>query len=140
MTDHAELFGEVEICTNQSLPGYNSLECLFYRSSPEQAFIFFNLASPGTEGIPDGMSGESIPRLPYCCVNGERCLEAARTPWRDIQCAAEAYYNRSDNRSFSTFVAYGYTAAPQSNNLHRNVVFASEMIRIDGSITCGTWD
>lgn len=128
VTDHAELFGEVEICTNPELAGYNSLECIFYRNSPENAFVVFNLAGPGGEGISDGQGGEFIPRLPYCGVDGSRCLEAAKTPWRDIQRAAEAYYDRSDNCAFTTFVAYEYTAAPLSNNLHRNVIFANENV------------
>lgn len=61
-------------------------------------------------------------------MNGERCLDAAKTPWRDIQRAAEAYYDRSTACSFTTFVAYEYTAAPLSNNLHRNVIFSSEVV------------
>lgn len=128
VTDHAELFGETEICTNPDLEGYLSAECLLYRSSPEQAFLIFNLAGPGATGIPAPGGGEFIPRLPYCGLGGERCLEAAKTPWRDIQRAAEAYYDRSADCSFTTFVAYEYTAAPLSNNLHRNVIFKSEVV------------
>lgn len=128
VTDHAELFGETEICTNPDLPGYLSVECLLYRASPEQAFLVFNLAGPGATGIPAPGGGEFIPRLPYCGLTGERCLDAAKTPWRDIQRAAEAYYDRSSACSFTTFAGYEYTAAPLSNNLHRNVIFSSEVV------------
>ncbi|MES2884018.1 MAG: DUF3604 domain-containing protein [Pseudomonadota bacterium] len=128
VTDHSELLGETEICTNPANADYNSAECLFYRQSPDQAFIFFNLFGPGTAGVPNASGGKSVPRLPYCGVNGERCLEAAKTPWRDIQRAAEAYYDRSEDCRFTTFVGYEYTAAPQSNNLHRNVIFESEVV------------
>jgi hypothetical protein len=145
VTDHAELFGETEICTNPDEAGYNSPECLFYRASPDNAFLVFNLMGPGFFGIPrvplplealaflEGIlpltgDGEQILRLPYCGLNGQRCLEAAKTPWRDIQAAAEAYYDRSDECGFTTFVGYEYTAAPQSNNLHRNVIFKSEVV------------
>ena len=128
VTDHAELFGETEICTNPDLPGYLSAECLLYRTAPEQAFLIFNLAGPGAIGLPALGGGEFIPRLPYCGLTGERCLEAAKTPWRDIQRAAEAFYDRSAACSFTTFVGYEYTAAPLSNNLHRNVIFSSEVV------------
>lgn len=128
VTDHSELLGETEICTNPNNAGYNSPECMFYRQSPDQAFVFFNLFGPGTDGIPNGSNSEFVPRLPYCGVNGERCLEAAKTPWRDIQRAAEAFYDRSEECRFTTFVGYEYTAAPLSNNLHRNVIFGSEVV------------
>lgn len=128
VTDHSELLGETEICTNPDNAGYNSPECILYRQSPDTAFTIFNFFGPGTPGLPNAGSGKGVPRLPYCGLNGERCLEAAKTPWRDIQRAAEAYYDRSDECRFTTFVGYEYTAAPLSNNLHRNVIFESEVV------------
>ncbi|MGB1581350.1 MAG: DUF3604 domain-containing protein, partial [Nevskiales bacterium] len=81
VTDHAELFGEVEICTNPDYLQYNSLECQFYRANPENAFLVFNLAAVGLPELPQfpvpagvpivsdlpilGSDGR-IPRLPYC--------------------------------------------------------------------------
>ncbi|HUP91848.1 MAG TPA: DUF3604 domain-containing protein, partial [Solimonas sp.] len=128
VTDHSEFFGETEICTNPAQAGYNSPECLFYRQRPDQAFIFFNLLGPGLTGVPTPDGGETIPRLPFCGVGGEACLTAAKTPWSDMQQAAEAFYDRSDECSFTTFVGYEWTGSPQSNNLHRNVIFASEIV------------
>jgi hypothetical protein len=127
VTDHAELFGETEICTNPALAGYNSLECRFYRAAPPQAFIAFNTLGPGLFALP-GPDGEFIPRLPFCGIGGERCIEAAKTPWRDIQRAAEAFYDRSEECRFTTFVAYEWTGSPLSNNLHRNVIFQTEVV------------
>lgn len=128
VTDHAEFFGETEICTNPGNPDYNAPECVFYRQNPEQAFVVFNLLGPGLSGIPTPDGGEMIPRLPYCGINGERCLNAAGTPWADMQRAAEAYYDRSADCRFSTFLGYEWTSAPLSNNLHRNVIFANEIV------------
>lgn len=143
VTDHAELFGETEICTNSAYLEYNAPECIFYRERPNESFIFFNLVAVGLPELPQfpvppgvpvvsdapviGANGK-IPRLPYCGVDGERCLEAAKTPWQDMQRAAEAFYDRSDNCSFTTFVGYEYTLAPKSNNLHRNVIFRTEVV------------
>ena len=44
VTDHGELFGETEICTNPDLAGYNSPECLLYRAAPTQSFIIFTVS------------------------------------------------------------------------------------------------
>lgn len=128
VTDHAELFGETEICTNPNLPGYNSPECMIYRAAPAQSFTLFNLLGPGLFGLPTIEGGETIPRLPFCGLGGERCIEAAKTPWRDIQRAAEAYTDRSAECRFTTFVGYEWTGSPLSNNLHRNVLFVSEVV------------
>lgn len=142
VTDHAELFGEVEICTNPDYLGYNSPECLFYRQSPENAFVFFNLVAVGLPDLSQtpiaalpiinslpliGADG-SVPRLPFCGINGNTCLEAAKTPWNDIQLAAKNYYDQSDDCDFTTFVGYEWTGAPLSNNLHRNVIFKSAQV------------
>lgn len=124
VTDHGELFGETEICTNPDLPGYNSPECLLYRAAPAQSFILFNFLGPGLVSV----GGLPIPRLPFCGLGGERCLEAAKTPWRDIQQAAAAYNDDSAECRFTSFVGYEYTAAPLSNNLHRNVIFRSAVV------------
>lgn len=121
VTDHAELFGETEICTNPELEGYNSPECMFFRASPAQAFVFFNFFGPGLQSA----GGVPIPRLPYCGVGGERCIEASKTPWRDIQLAAAAF---NDECRFTTFVGYEFTASPFSNNLHRNVIFETAVV------------
>ncbi len=142
VTDHAELFGEVEICTNPDYLEYNAPECQFYRRSPSNAFIFFNLAAVGlfdasqtpasdqpfANQAPLVGSDGSIPRLPYCGPNGATCLEAAKTPWQDIQMAAEAHYDQSSECRFTSFVAYEWTGAPMSNNLHRNVIFRSGVV------------
>ncbi|MCK5769653.1 DUF3604 domain-containing protein [Algiphilus sp.] len=142
VTDHAELFGEVDICTDPELAGYDSVECRYYRRNPQSAFTLFNLFAVG---LPDlsrlpisdlplitrlpliGADG-TVPRMPFCGLGGERCLEAAKTPWRDTQAAAEAFYDRSRDCAFTTFVGYEWTGAPLSNNLHRNVLFRSAAV------------
>lgn len=143
VTDHAELFGETEICTNPDYLEYYAPECILYRSFPDQSFIIFNLAAVGLPELPQfpvppdvplisdlpivGANG-SIPRLPYCGLGGQTCLEAAKTPWQDVQLAAEAFYDRSDDCRFTTFVGYEWTGAPLSNNLHRNVIFRTAVV------------
>lgn len=142
VTDHAELFGEVEICTNPDYLQYNAPECVFYRQSPENAFLFFNLVAVGLPDLSQtpvaalpiinslpliGADG-SVPRLPYCGLGGAQCLDAAQTPWNDIRNAADVHYDRSNDCQFTTFVGYEWTGAPLSNNLHRNVIFKSDQV------------
>lgn len=143
VTDHAELFGETEICTNPDYAGYYAPECILYRSFPEQSFLIFNLAAVGLPELPQFPvppdvplisdlpivgAGGRIPRLPYCGLGGRICLDAAATPWQDIQLAAAIFNDGSDECRFTTFVGYEWTGAPMSNNLHRNVIFRSEVV------------
>lgn len=127
VTDHSEFFGETEICTHPEYAGYDSPECQFYREQPAQAFLVFNfqLAERGT---PNAEGGKSVPRMGFCGPNGQDCLEASRTPWGDIQRAAEAYYDRSSECRFTTFVGYEWTGSPESNNWHRNVIFRTDTV------------
>jgi hypothetical protein len=127
VTDHAEFFGETEICTHPEYPGYNSPECQFYRSRPNEAFLVFNFQL-AEEGVPNTSGGQSVPRFAYCGPNGQNCLDAARTPWTDILRAAEAYYDRSQDCRFTTFVGYEWTGSPRSDNWHRNVIFRTDTV------------
>jgi hypothetical protein len=115
VTDHAELLGEVVICADESLEGYDSFYCRAWRWSPRAAFFLFNMAAAG--GRHPGFCGE----------NGERCRAAAAGPWQEMQAAAEAAYDRSPECSFTSFVAYEWTGASgglqNSANIHRNVIF-----------------
>lgn len=115
VTDHAELLGEVVICADETLEGYDSLYCRAWRWSPRAAFFLFNMAA--ASGKHPGFCGE----------NGERCRAAAAGPWQEMQTAAEAAYDRSPECSFTSFVAYEWTGASGGlqnvANIHRNVIF-----------------
>ncbi len=117
VTDHAELFGETQICNHPDLPGGKSIVCMVYRNWPRVAFFWMN-----------AQASRAV-RHDFCGKNGEHCLEAARTPWREMQEAAEAAYDRTSACRFTTFHAYEWTgAAGLGNNAHRNVIFASEIV------------
>lgn len=120
VTDHAEFFGELDVCTTPGLAGYDSPTCMIYRRWPRLAFYLINGL---TSGDPKKMR-----RFNFCGENGTGCLDAARTPWQEIRDAAEGAYDRSSACTFTTFVGYEWTGGPNTNNLHRNVIFRNEAV------------
>jgi hypothetical protein len=114
VTDHAETFGEVDICKTPGLPGHDAPMCLLYRWVPRLAFFMMN---------GDTIGAEHPIRYAFCGAEARNCLEAAVPSWREVQDAAEAAYDRTPSCRFTTFVAYEWSLTPGSVNLHRNVIF-----------------
>jgi hypothetical protein len=114
VTDHSDLLGETQICQNPALPGYDSLVCRVVRRFPQLGYALVN-------GYV--YSSEHPTRYSFCGPDGAGCREAGRGPWREIQDAAEAYYDRSPACRLTTFVGYEWTGMPAGDNLHRNVIF-----------------
>jgi len=118
VTDHSELFGEVAMCTTPGLPGHDTFVCSVYRGWPRLAFFLMNgRASLGQ-------------RYGFCGDRGERCRAAALGPWKIMQEAAEAAYDRSSACRFTSFVGYEWTGSGgmDGSNLHRNVIFANAAV------------
>ena len=117
VTDHAELFGEVEICQTPNVEGYDSWQCLVYRKHPRVAFFLFNTQSSRAK------------RLGLCGDDGELCWAASLRPWQEIQQAAEDAYDRNETCEFTSFVAYEWTGASANlANLHRNILFKNKQV------------
>src|SRR5947207_366109 len=81
---------------------------------PADGVLVFNaqLAEPG-QADPNDPNNKKVQRMSYCGTDGQDCLDAAKTPWADIQRAAEAYYDRSDECRFTTMLGYEWTGSPQ---------------------------
>jgi len=121
VSDHAELIGEVQMCTNPEVSGFGSWQCRFYRAWPRGAFYLFNY-----------MAAMRASHLGMCGAEGERCLAAALVPWQEMQDAAETHYDRSSDCAFTTFIGYEWTGvqAKSGGNLHRNVVFRNAVVPV----------
>ncbi|MCG8587738.1 MAG: DUF3604 domain-containing protein [Proteobacteria bacterium] len=119
VTDHAELFGELELCRSPDDPAAGSLMCRVYRRWPRVAYYLMNARVTRSE-TPN--------RFGFCGDDGRRCLEAARGPWREMQEAAEAAYDRTSACRFTSFVGYEWTGGPGTNNIHRNVIYRNDQV------------
>lgn len=138
VTDHAESLGERVLCTDPELDtlAYQSPECQFYRQSADIGRTVFSGVGIWTSANPlllpvldpeqEGFLTEfEYQRPPYCGIGGEKCEDATRSVWQDIQLQAELF---NDPGCFSSFVGYEYTLAPNADNLHRNVIFRNAQV------------
>ncbi|MFO1519642.1 MAG: DUF3604 domain-containing protein [bacterium] len=133
VTDHAELFGEMQICTRSAAgtPGSNSLACqqmLTEQPNPGPGGEVDPLTVAGIWALNPTLRPDGAGHLPFCAAPGVDCDGAAVSIWQTVQEAAEANYDRSSACNFTTFVAYEYTPQPQFDNLHRNVIFRNDRV------------
>ncbi|MEM9490128.1 MAG: DUF3604 domain-containing protein, partial [Myxococcota bacterium] len=117
-TDHAEFIGEVSLCTTPGAPGYNSTTCQAFRDTPTLAFVLW--------GIP--VAGNDPDRFAMCGVGDRRCESAAADVWQEAIDAANRHYDSGPECSFTTLVGYEWTGTPGGSMLHRNVIFANDIV------------
>lgn len=113
VTDHSEFLGEVELCTVPGSASYSTTFCTTYRSG------LIGFAIMGADLIAENPTRSTG----ACGRDGSRCPPAAATVWGRIQSAAEDAYDRSAACSFTSFVAYEWTATTNQSMRHRNVIF-----------------
>ncbi len=121
VTDHGETLGQIGVCT--MMPGrlgYWWPMCIGTRS--ENYYV-----QMGTMGwwASINISAEGGKKESFACTLSD-CDVAGKELWTNIQQAAEDHYDRSADCSFTTFVGYEYTDAPDTKNMHRNVIFRNE--------------
>ena len=124
ITDHAEFLGPINLCTtNSSRPVYWFPACIATRS--DNFYIQFLAAdywvNLGVTGTAEQKEASFV-----CAIDD--CNAAHREAWEQIQEAAERHYDRSADCTFTTFVGYEYTDAPNFSNLHRNVIFRNKNV------------
>ena len=123
VTDHSEFLGQINVCTTDSSRlGYWWPHCVMTRSSH-----FWTQLLAASWWVSLGVSGGEDSARSFACTLSD-CDEAGAETWKLIQQAAEAHYDRSSRCSFTTFVGYEYTDAPDAFNMHRNVIFRNENV------------
>ncbi len=116
VTDHGEFLGERALCRTEGSPAYETEFCRNYRSDERVGMTMLGTV----------ITTETPVRIAEICgENGEQCLEFAKTPWQDIQDAAN---EANEACSFTSFVGYEYTGTPMVSNYHRNVIFRDDQV------------
>jgi hypothetical protein len=123
VTDHAEYLGQIDVCTKDAgRLGYWWPHCIMTRSSHFWTQLVAARWWTRLGGMADGDPSRS-----FACTLSD-CDEPRAATWQAIQRAAEEAYDRSSRCRFTTFVGYEYTDAPNSFNMHRNVIFRNERV------------
>lgn len=120
VTDHAEFLGTVALCTTPGSAAYDSSDCEGFRERPDLAFITINA---GTAAPIDSA------KYPDLCGGGaDDCLTAGLDVWQEIRDAAAAATDPTDACTFSGLVGYEWSGGPNTKNIHRNVIFRSDVV------------
>jgi hypothetical protein len=117
LSDHAEFFGTISVCTDPNYAGYTSEDCKTFREDPALAFIALNSKTAYDIGYPD-----------LCGTRGFECQKAGDEVWKQIQRDADTVYDKSSACTFSSFVGYEWTSNPRAQNLHRNIMFRNHVV------------
>ncbi|MGH7893351.1 MAG: DUF3604 domain-containing protein [Candidatus Binatia bacterium] len=129
VTDHAELFGEVDLCSTGGSPVFDITMCQILRQSePNLADQFITTIQwLFPLGLPPGFPGQPTSHA-FCSTPGVDCDAAAVSVWQEIQAAAEEAYDRSAACTFTSFVGYEHTPSPLGRHRHRNVIFRNDHV------------
>ena len=118
VTDHAEFLGAMNVCTEDaSRAGYWWPHCAMTRASE----FWVQLMAANSWTKLGGQLDDGPVQSPACLLSD--CRGAGADVWQRIQQAAEDHYDRTSACSFTTFVGYEFTDAPNQRNMHRNVIF-----------------
>jgi hypothetical protein len=116
VTDHGEFLGERALCRTENSPVYPTEFCVNYRANERQGMMMLGTV----------ITTETPARIPEICgADGAQCREYARSPWQQIQHAANSAYEPC---AFTSFIAYEYTGTPGTSNYHRNVIFRGDAV------------
>ncbi len=146
VTDHAEFFGEVDLCSTPGSPVFDIMVCQLLRkvetSDADEFNTTVNWLFP--LGIPSPPTS-----LPFCTTPGVDCDAHAVSVWQDIQAAAEEAYDRTSACAFTSFIGYEHTPSPLGRHRHRNVIFRNEHVpaialshldTLPGGVPQGLWN
>ncbi len=119
VTDHAEFLGEQSLCSSPESESYESEGCKAIRAStvPADSPLARVIMNPWPRRDPD-----------VCGEDGALCDRELRSAWQETIDAAETWNDTSPACERTTFVAYEYSSFRLGSNLHRNVIFRSNVV------------
>ena len=121
VTDHGETLGQIGVCSeNAGRLGYWWPMC-----GTRSTNYYVQLGSLSLWAINNVSREEKKKPSP---VNYLTVKRQVSNYGGNIQQAAEDHYDRSSECKFTTFVGYEYTDAPDTKNMHRNVIFRNENV------------
>ena len=135
VTDHSEYLAEIDACTTEGSPAYDTPTCRSYRIADQNTII----------QVGGRLTNPRPSRFADICAEID-CPARAGVVWERIQEQTEAAYDRSDRCAFTAFHAYEYSAATGISNLHRNVIFRNDRVPefptsyFDEPTPTGLWD
>ncbi len=121
VTDHAEMLGETSLCTTGG-PDGDGLDAPACAPIADGNFGLAGIVFGSQFRDPEPM------RRAFCGEGGALCLAEAASVWQEIISAANDFDDPDDDCSFTTFVGYEWTASPDGDNLHRNVLFRNAQV------------
>ncbi|MEL7371638.1 MAG: DUF3604 domain-containing protein, partial [Myxococcota bacterium] len=110
VTDHAEFLGVFDLCLRPGSPSFGTGSCLRSLRGP--------LRRAREEDDLVGVRQN----------NGGPLSGIIATAWTRSQQAVEAAYDRTSACSFTAFNAFEYSAIPNGNMNHRNVIFRNSVV------------
>ncbi len=130
VTDHAENFGSVGLCTSPGSAVYETPDCRAYRGETleltrQQRARDSDLGA-SARVIIKRMMGMNSPEV--CGDDGERCRSAGAIVWSEIQHAAARWNDAAPACRFTSFVGYEYSLTPELTKIHRNVIFRNAQV------------
>jgi len=130
VTDHSELLGEVEGCSTPGSESYDAPSCQDFRKETSNGDPYPAVRKFGVLFTP------KVPKRleDICGTDNQYCLSLAADVWQRIVNAAEGSYDRTAACSFTSFIAYEYSASPGASTLHRNVIFRNEYVPFPTSV------
>lgn len=124
VTDHAEFFGEVDLCTRTGSAVYDLRLCQILRQFEPPARQFATIVQ---WLFPAGIDNPP-PSHTFCTTPGVDCDAAAVSVWSEMQAAAEEAYDRTAACTFTSFVGYEHTPSRGGRHQHRNVIFRNHHV------------
>ncbi len=115
ITDHAESYRIVRICNDADNPGFDSWIC---RNFGPATGILAPLLARWADRL--GLDG-----VDYCGPDGSYCDAAYRAVWQDTIDSAARFNSPCE---FTSFNGYEWSGGSGGSNMHRNVIFASDVV------------